>query len=177
MLAEVHMEDCRVTKSNLIGRVGFGLSHVASHALDEGRYSVAWGSVGIVQACLESCLRYTAEREQFGARLVDQQLVRRMLTDMITSSRAAKLLCLEAGYLKDASHPGALGATLIAKYYASTAAARAANDAVQIHGANGCSRDYPVQRFLRDAKVMEIIEGTTQIQQITIPDYVNLLDF
>ncbi len=176
MLAEVHLEDCRIPKHNLVGRAGFGLSHIAAHALDEGRYSVAWGSAGIVQACLEACLRYTSEREQFGAPLKDQQLVRRMLTDMITSSRAARLLCLEAGYRKDTAHPGAMVSTLIAKYYASTAATKVANDAVQLHGANGCSRDYSVQRFLRDAKVMEIIEGSTQIQQITIPEYANLLD-
>jgi alkylation response protein AidB-like acyl-CoA dehydrogenase len=176
MLAEVRMEDCRIPSENLVGRVGFGVSHVASHALDEGRYSVAWGCVGIAEACQSACLRYTAEREQFGAPLKDHQLIRRMLTEMITNTRAAKLLCYQAGYHKDTGDPGAMLSTLIAKYFASVSAARAANDAVQIHGANGCSDQYPVQRYMRDAKIMEIIEGSTQIQQITIPEH-NHADF
>ena len=88
---------------------------------------------------------------------------------MIVDVRAARLLCLRSGWLRDAGDPGAFMETMAAKYFASRLAARAANDAVQIHGANGCSEDYPVGRYLRDAKVMEIIEGSTQIQQITLP--------
>lgn len=169
MLAEVHFEGCRVPREHLVGRVGFGVSHVVAAALEQGRYSVAWGSVGIVQSCLDASLRYARERRQFGAPLFDHQLIRAMLADMITRARAARLLCLRAGYLRDQGDPGAFMETMVAKYFASTAAAQAAADAVQIHGANGCSEDYPVARYLRDSKVMEIIEGSTQIQQITIP--------
>ena len=169
MLAELFFEGCRIPKGHLVGRVGFGVSHVAAAALEQGRYSVAWGSVGLAQACLDACRTYTAERRQFGAPLSDHQLIRRMLTDMIVEVRAARLLCLRAGGLREAGNPGAFMETMAAKYFASRAAVRAANDAVQIHGANGCSEDYPVSRYLRDAKVMEIIEGSTQIQQITIP--------
>lgn len=168
MLAELRFEGCRVPRENLVGREGFGLSHVASTALDYGRYTVAWGCVGIAQACLEASLRYAEGRRQFGVALREHQLVRQMLTDMITNVRAARLLCQRAGQLKDANAPEAVLETFIAKYFASTAATKIAGDAVQIHGANGCSGDYPVQRYLRDAKVMEIIEGSTQIQQITI---------
>jgi glutaryl-CoA dehydrogenase (non-decarboxylating) len=171
MLAELHMEDCRVPKENLLGRVGFGFSHVASSALDYGRYSVAWGCVGIAQACLEACLRYTDERQQFGAYLKDHQLIQQMITDMITNVKAARLLCYQAGFLKEAGDPRAVMETSIAKYFASKAAVQASSAAVQIHGANGCSSAYPVQRYLRDAKIMEIIEGSTQIQQITIARY------
>ena len=173
MLAEIFFEDCRIPKESLVGRIGFGISHVASAALEQGRYSVAWGSVGIAQACLDACRKYTAERKQFGVPLADHQLIRALLADMITEVRAARLLCLRAGYLRDLGDPGASAETMVAKYFASTLAVRAANDAVQIHGANGMSEEYPIFRYLRDSKVVEIIEGSTQIQQITIP----LFDF
>ncbi|HTG36589.1 MAG TPA: acyl-CoA dehydrogenase family protein [Thermoanaerobaculia bacterium] len=169
MLAEIFFEGCRVPKENLLGRPGFGVSHVISAALEHGRYSVAWGSVGLGQACLDASRTYAAGRRQFGAPIADHQLIRRMLTNMIVEVRAARLLCLRAGWLRDAGDPGASGEIMVAKYYASTMATRAANDAVQIHGANGCSEEYPVGRYLRDSRVMEIIEGSTQIQQITIP--------
>lgn len=173
MLAELFLDECRIPKANLLGRVGFGISHVASAALEQGRYSVAWGSVGIAQACLDACRQYAAERKQFGVPLADHQLIRALLTDMIVDVRAARLLCLRAGWLRENGDPGAPAETMAAKYYASRVATRAANDAVQIHGANGLSEEYPIERYLRDSKVTEIIEGSTQIQQITIP----LFDF
>jgi len=170
MLAELHLDGCTIPKGQLIGGKGFGLV-VATAALDIGRYSVAWGCVGIAQACLEAVLRYTSEREQFGVLLREHQLIQQMVTDMLTNVKAARLLCAQAGYLKDSGDPGTIMETWIAKYFASTSAVKIANDAVQIHGANGCSADYPVQRYLRDAKIMEIIEGSNQIQQITIAQY------
>ncbi len=169
MLAEVFLDGCRVPKGNLIGRPGFGLSAVVSAALEHGRYSVAWGSVGVGQACLDASRAYAAGRRQGGGPIADHQLIRRMLTNMIVEVRAARLLCLRAGWLRDQGDPGASGEIMVAKYYASTMATRAAADAVQIHGANGCSEEYPVGRYLRDSRVLEIIEGSTQIQQITIP--------
>lgn len=171
MTASVHFEDCRIPAENVVGRVGLGFSHVASVALDLGRYTVAWGAVGILEACVEACVKYTSMREQFGVALKEHQLVQRLVTDMYTNHKAARLLCLEAGRLRDAKDPGTFAATSIAKYFASTAAVRAADDAVQLHGANGCSSDYPLQRYLGDAKILEIIEGSTQIQQITIAKY------
>ena len=169
LLAEIFFAGCRVPKENLIGKPGFGVSAVMSTALDHGRYSVAWGAVGLAQACLDASRAYAAERRQFGVPIADHQLVRRMLTNMIAEVRAARLLCLRAGWLRDTRDPGATGEIWVAKYFASTMATRAALDAVQIHGANGCSEDYPVERYLRDSRVLEIIEGSTQIQQITIP--------
>lgn len=168
MLAELHLRDCRVPKENLIGGRGFGLASVATSALDIGRYSVACGCVGIIQACLDASLHYTSERKQFGTYLKDHQLIQQMITDMITNAEAARLLCYQAGYQKDVGNPSTIMETWIAKYFASVAASKAASDAMQIHGANGCSNDYSVQRYWRDARVMEIIEGSTQIQQITI---------
>ncbi|HEY3571117.1 MAG TPA: acyl-CoA dehydrogenase family protein [Thermoanaerobaculia bacterium] len=169
MLAEIFFEGVRVPKENLIGKPGFGVSAVMSTALDHGRYSVAWGAVGLAQACLDASRAYATERRQFGVPIADHQLIRRMLTNMIAEVRAARLLCLRAGWLRDTRDPGATSEIWVAKYYASTMATRAALDAVQIHGAYGCSEDYPVERYLRDSRVLEIIEGSTQIQQITIP--------
>ena len=168
MLAELELKDCRIPTKNMLAGVGFGIMAVAMSALDIGRYSVAWGSVGIGQACLEACLDYTQVREQFGQPLNKFQLIQQMVTNMITHVKAARLLCLQSGYALENQQPNATNDILIAKYFASKTAMEVATDAVQIHGANGCSSDYPVQRFLRDAKVMEIIEGSHQMQQIMI---------
>jgi alkylation response protein AidB-like acyl-CoA dehydrogenase len=140
-------------------------------ALTLGRYSVACGAVGVGQACLEASRRYAAERRQFGRPLLDHQLVQRMLSDMITDVQAARLLARQAGSLLDAGDPRAVVETMVAKYFASRAAARCASDAVQIHGANGCGDSYPVARHFRDTKVMEIIEGSTEIQQAMIAQH------
>lgn len=168
MLAELELNDCRVPAGNMLAGVGFGIIAVALSALDIGRYSVAWGCVGIARACLEASLAYTQEREQFGQPLNKFQLIQQMITNMVTNVRAARLLCLQAGYVLENRPANATNDILIAKYFASKAAMEIAGDAVQIHGANGCSSDYPLQRYLRDAKVMEIIEGSHQMQQIMI---------
>ncbi len=169
LLAELKLEQCRIPRRYLVGKAGFGLSHVVSGVLDHGRYSVAWGCVGIAQACLDASLSYTTDRRQFGAAIREHQLVQRRLTEMIANTRAARLLCYHAGHLREIADPGAMAETMVAKYFASQVAVKAANDAVQLHGANGLTEQYSVARYLRDAKVMEVIEGSTEIQQITIP--------
>lgn len=171
LLANLRFEDCRVPKKNMVGKPGFGFTMVASEALNHGRYSVAWGCVGLHRACLEASVAYTAARRQFGSEIRKHQLVRRKITDMMTSLRCAELLCLHAGELKDRRDPRAVAETMMAKYHASTSLVRAADDAVQLHGANGVSDEYPVARYYRDAKIMEIIEGSTQILQTIIAKY------
>jgi glutaryl-CoA dehydrogenase (non-decarboxylating) len=171
LLAELFFEGCFVPEWRRVGRVGFGLSHVVATALDHGRYSVAWGSVGIAQACLDACLDYSAKRVQGGAVLAEHQLVRRRLAEMIARTEAARLLCCRAGTLRAERDPAAVSQTMIAKYFASQAAVASANDAVHLHGANGLSTSFPLERYLRDAKVAEIIEGSTEIQQLAIPRY------
>ncbi len=171
MVAKLTMRNCRIPKHNIVGRPGMGLAYVAGVALDHGRYSVAWGCVGILQACLDDSLSYTSDRHQFGEPLRSFQLIQQMVTDIATNARAARLLCLQAGYLRDQKHPRAIMETSIAKYFAARAAAQAATDTVQMHGANGCSADYSAQRYLRDAKIMEIIEGSNQMHQVNIADY------
>lgn len=170
MVAELFLEDCQLPAQNMLGGRGFGMASIASSALDIGRYCVAWGSVGIIRACLEDSLNYSNQRQQFGTYIRQHQLIQQMLSEMITNLSAARLLCLQAGYTKDQGDPSTVMQTFIAKYFASVKAVQSANDAVQIHGANGCSSEYSVQRYMRDARVMEIIEGSTQIQQITIAD-------
>lgn len=170
MVAEVVLHRVAVAADALLGPNGFGRGTVLASTLDIGRYSVACGCVGIMQACLEACVSYTAQRRADAGLLRDLQLVRRMISDLVTNTRAARLLCEQAGRLKDAGDPATIMATWVAKYFASTAAVRAASDAVQIHGANGCGGEFPVARYYRDAKVMEIIEGSTELQQVTIAD-------
>jgi alkylation response protein AidB-like acyl-CoA dehydrogenase len=170
MLAEIKLDDCEIPAANIIGRAGFGVASVMSTALGLGRYSVAWGCVGIAQACLEASVKYTSDRTQSGKLLKEHQLIRQMISDMVVNINAGRLLCSRAGSLKEAGDPCEVMETLIAKYFTSRAAMKSASDAVQIHGANGCGDQYPAQRYMRDAKIMEIIEGSNQIQQILIAD-------
>ncbi|MEO5330690.1 MAG: acyl-CoA dehydrogenase family protein [Magnetococcus sp. YQC-5] len=174
MLASLSMVECVVPEENMVGRPGFGFSHVAGAALDHGRFCVGCGCVGLARACLEASLEYTDQRKQFGVALREHALIQRMIADMITHIEAARMLCLHAGRMKDDRNPRSIMATSTAKYFASTMAARTASDAVQIHGANGCGQDFSVQRHFRDAKIMEIIEGSNQIQQTIIAKYGHL---
>ncbi|MGZ4432664.1 MAG: acyl-CoA dehydrogenase family protein [Trebonia sp.] len=170
MLATVRLRGAEVGPEALLGPVSFVSGMVLIGMLDIGRFSVAAGSLGIVEACLATSSAYTSARTVSGARLRDLQLIRAKISDMVTDAAAGRLLVDQAGRLKDAGDPRTIMATWIAKYFTSTAAARHASAAVQIHGANGCGPDYPVARYYRDAKVMEIIEGSTEIQQLTIAD-------
>jgi len=171
MIASVKFNNCRVPGRNLIGPMGMGIKFVAHSTLDHGRFSVACGSTGITQACLDACLDYSQRRKQGEGKLKDYQLIRRKLTDMLTQLSTSRMLCYKAAYLRDEGDPNAIMETSLAKYHASSVAMLAARDAVHIHGANGCSAQYPVNRYLRDATVMGIIEGSHEIQQMVLADY------
>jgi glutaryl-CoA dehydrogenase (non-decarboxylating) len=168
MLAELHLDNCLIPKDNLIGQIGTGLTHVALNSLDYGRYTVACGCVGLGQACLEQSVKYARKRKQFGAALRENQLIQKMITEMTVSVKAARLLCYQAGYLKDMMDPDSIMETWTAKYFASKMVNQVANDAVQIHGANGCHSGFPVERYLRDARINEIIEGSSQMHEMLI---------
>jgi alkylation response protein AidB-like acyl-CoA dehydrogenase len=170
MLATVRLRDVEVGGDALVGPASAMAGMVLTGMLDIGRFSVAAGCVGIVQACLDACTSYTSRRTVAGTRLRDLQLIRAKVSNMVTDVVAARLLLERAARLKDTGHPETIMATWIAKYFASVAAARHASEAVQIHGANGCGPHYPVARLYRDAKVMEIIEASTELQQLTIAD-------
>lgn len=171
LLAELRFNGVRVDKSHQIGALGAGFNFVANMAIDHGRFSVAWGCVGIIRACLDASLAYTSNQNRGSQRLSDHQLVRRLLSDMLVSYRAAREVCLHAARLRWRRDPRAANETSLAKYLASTSAVKAASDALHLHGADGCSPDFPVARWLRDANVMTIIEGTSEIHQIALANY------
>jgi hypothetical protein len=170
MAAEIRLDRCRVGPGNLLGREGVGFVQIVNTALDNGRFSVACGALGIAKACLEESIAYVKTRKQFGQYLKDHQLIKRKITRMIAGVKAADLLCREAARLRDARNPNSIIQTTLAKYYTAGVVNDVASEAVQIHGALGCHAGLPVERYFRDARIMEIIEGTPEIQQILIAD-------
>jgi alkylation response protein AidB-like acyl-CoA dehydrogenase len=163
MMAHLIFEDCRLPATALVGRPGFGLSHIAQTALDHGRYSVAWGAVGIADAALDAARRFSRDRKTFGSALADHPLVRAHLVRMAAGAHAARLMCLDAGQRRAQRDPEALTQTMLAKYFASKVAVESANLAVQLHGARGLLEGSVPERLLRDAKVTEIIEGSSEM--------------
>ena len=168
MLAELFFDNCRIPKANLLGSIGMGLSYIAQTALDEGRYTTAWGCVGLGQACLDAARQYAQERKQFDRALEEYRLIQKMITEMIVHVKSARELCFYAGELRQQKDPAYIAETLVAKYAASKMAVFVSNHALQILGAAGFAETYPVERYYRDAKVMEIIEGTSQMHEILI---------
>ena len=163
---ELFFDDVRVPDSARLGEEGDGLK-VALSALDNGRISLAAGCVGIGRGCLDACVAYTREREQFGKKIASHQLVQELIAEIAVDTDAARLLTWRAAALADAGQRHTLESS-IAKYYASEAAVRSANAAVQVHGGYGYVDEYPVGRFLRDARVTTLYEGTSQIQKLII---------
>ena len=164
--AELSLDGVEVPDEALMGEVGDGFK-VAMSALDSGRFSVAAGCVGICQGCVDASVAYSKERKQFDRPIASFQLVQAMLADMIVDTHASRGLVWHAGYLKDAGKPNTTE-TSIAKLYATEAAVRSANTAIQVHGGSGYVDDHPVERYLRDARVTTLYEGTSQIQKLII---------
>ncbi len=164
--AELSLDGVRVPASALVGAEGQGFA-VAMYSLDKGRVSVAAGCVGIVRGCLEAAVEYATQRQQFGKPLAAFQMVQDMIADISVDADAARLLVWRAADLIDRGEPFGVQASK-AKYFASEAAVRAANLAVQVYGGYGYVDEYPVQKYLRDARVMTLYEGTSQIQKLLI---------
>ena len=150
----------------MLGEIGDGFK-VAMSALDNGRYSVAAGCVGICDGCVDASVAYAKERKQFGVPLARFQLVQEMIADMILKRDASRMLVYRAGVLKDEGKPNTTE-TSVAKLYATESAVECANLAIQVHGGAGYVDDYPVERYLRDARVTTLYEGTSQIQKLII---------
>jgi alkylation response protein AidB-like acyl-CoA dehydrogenase len=163
---ELFLEDVRVPDSYRLGEEGKGFK-VAMSALDTGRMSLAAGSVGIAQGALEASVSYSQERTQFSRPIARFQLVQELIADMAVETEAARLLTWKVAALADAGKPHTLESS-VAKYYASEVAVRAANAAVQVHGGYGYVDEYPVGKYLRDARVATLYEGTSQIQKLII---------
>ena len=164
--AELVLDGVRVPGGNVLGGEGQGFK-VAMSALDNGRISLGAGCVGIAQGCLDACVDYARERTQFGRPIASFQLVQELIADIGVESRAARLLVWQAAALADRGERHTVESS-VAKYYASEAAVRAANAAVQVHGGYGYIDEYPAGKYLRDARVTTLYEGTSQIQKLII---------
>lgn len=159
-------QDCKIPKENLIKEEGFGMKF-ALKTLDGGRIGIAAQALGIAQASLEAAVTYSKERKAFDHPIADFQAIQFKIADMATAVEAARQLTLKAARMKDAGQNyGTMAA--MAKLYASKVAVNAALEAIQIHGGYGYIREYKVERFLRDAKITEIYEGTSEIQRVVI---------
>ena len=164
--AQLYLSDVRVPADARLGAEGGGFG-IAMGALDRGRMSVAAGCVGIVQGCLDASVTYAQERRQFGRPIASFQLVQEMIAEMAVDADAGRLLVWQVVDLIERGEPFGTAASK-AKYFASEAAVRAANNAIQVFGGYGYIDEYPVAKFLRDARVMTLYEGTSQIQKLLI---------
>ncbi|ABL83790.1 MULTISPECIES: acyl-CoA dehydrogenase family protein [unclassified Nocardioides] len=164
--AELSFDNVRVPADAMLGAEGEGFK-IAMHSLDKGRVSVGAGCVGIIQGCLEAVVDYSVQRRQFGRQLASFQLIQDMIAEISVEADAARLLVWRAADLIERDQPFGTEASK-AKYFASEAAVRAANLAIQAFGGYGYVDEYPVQKYMRDARVMTLYEGTSQIQKLLI---------
>ena len=165
----INLEDVRVPVENRIGEEGEGFL-IAMSAIDQGRYTVAAGAVGLAQACLDASLRYAHERHTFGEEIGRHQLVKQMIANMAKGIEVGRLLVFQAGWLKNRGLRNTRE-TSVAKWHATEHSVQAALDAIQIHGASGYSNEFPVERYLRNAKAAVIYEGTSQLHTLIQADY------
>src|SRR5712692_2754184 len=163
------MEEVEVPAENLVGKPGEGFK-IAMFALDQGRFTVAAGATGLIRACRDASVKYAKDRKTFGVEIGQHQLVKEMIAQMESDYQAARLLWLRAAWLKNVGRRNTRE-TGLAKWFATVASERAAADAVQVHGANGYSDEYPVGRFYRNAKGAVIYEGTREIHKLMQADY------
>ncbi len=164
--ASVVFEDCSVPRQNLLGSEGEGFTQ-AMKILDGGRISIAALSVGIAQGAFEAAVKYAKERHQFGQPIAEFQAIQFKLADMATQIEAARLLTLQAAFLKDAGKR-VTKESAMAKLYASETAVRVSEESIQIHGGYGYTKDYPAEKYWRDSKLCTIGEGTSEIQRMVI---------
>lgn len=164
--AELIFDNCRISDANRLGEVGDGFKQ-ALKILDGGRISIAALSLGIAKGAYKAAKKYAMERHQFGQRIADFQAINFKLAEMATEIEASELLIQKASYLKN-NHKEMTTAGAMAKYYASEACVKIANDAVQIFGGYGYTKDFPAEKFYRDSKLCTIGEGTTEIQKLVI---------
>lgn len=163
---ELIFENCRIPKENLLGKIGEGFK-IAMWTLDGGRIGIASQALGIAQGAMDETVKYTKERKQFGKSISQFQNTQFQLADMETKVEASRLLVYKAASLKDAGQPYSVAAAM-AKLFAAETAMEVTTKAVQLHGGYGYTREYPVERMMRDAKITEIYEGTSEVQRMVI---------
>ena len=169
---ELIFENCRIPKENLLGKEGQGFK-IAMQTLGGGRIGIASQAIGIAQGAIDECVKYVMERKQFGKKIGQMQNTQFELADMATKAEAAKLLVYEAAAEKDAGRPYS-HLSAMAKYFAGSMASDITRRCVQLFGGYGYTRDYPVERMMRDAKITEIYEGTSEVQKIVIANWMKL---
>jgi alkylation response protein AidB-like acyl-CoA dehydrogenase len=165
-VSSIRLYDCRVPAENLLGGEGHGMK-IGLAALNAGRIGIGAQALGIAQAAMEEGIRYSKQRRQFGVPISKHQAIQTMIADMATEVDAARLLVYRAAAVRDSGRPFSKEAAM-AKLFASETASKVADMAVQIHGGYGYSKDYPVERFYRDARITRIYEGTSEIHRIVI---------
>ena len=165
-------ENCRIPKENLLGKVGQGFK-IAMQTLDGGRIGIASQALGIMQGAIDECVKYVMERRQFGKKIGQFQNTQFELADMATKAEAAKLLVYEAAATKDAGQPYS-HLSAMCKYFAGSTASDITRRCLQLFGGYGYTRDYPVERMMRDAKITEIYEGTSKVQKMVISSWMKL---
>jgi glutaryl-CoA dehydrogenase (non-decarboxylating) len=161
---ELFFSNVQVPAENLVGAEGEGFK-IAMHSLDQGRFTVAAGAVGVIRACLEASVKYANERKTFGKRIGEHQFVQDMIADMVLGYETSRLLVMQAAEAKDRGVRNTRE-TSLAKWHATESAFKAANLAIQVHGAYGYSAEYPVERYFRNSRAPIIYEGTTQIHKM-----------
>jgi glutaryl-CoA dehydrogenase (non-decarboxylating) len=166
---EVYLDDVRVPAENRVGEEGEGFT-IAMSAIDQGRFTVASGAVGLAQACLDASVKYAHERKTFGEEIGRHQLVKQMIARMGAGIEAGRLLCRQAAWLKNRGLRNTRE-TSLAKWFCTDHAVQSALDAIQVHGAYGYSSEYPVERYLRNSKAAVIYEGTSQLHTLIQADY------
>ena len=165
----IDMDDVRVPLDHRIGEEGEGFL-IAMSAIDQGRYTVAAGAVGLAQACVDASVRYAHERQTFGEEIGHHQLVKQLIAKMVAGTEMGRLLVWRAGWLKNQGLRNTRE-TSLAKWHATEHAVQSALDAIQVHGANGYSNEFPVERYLRNSKAAVIYEGTSQLHTLIQADY------
>ncbi len=166
----ISFTDVEVPAENLIGNEGEGFK-IAMFCLDQGRYTVAAGSTGLIKACRDACVKYSMERETFGTPIANHQLVKQMIANIEAGYEFSRLLWMKSGWKKNSGEPNTRE-TSMAKWIACREAEKAAAEAVQVHGAYGFSDEYPVERFYRNSKGASIYEGTREVHTLMQADYV-----
>jgi len=171
MVAELYFDNTFVPEENLIASWGVGLNQVAFSALEYGRYTVAWGCVGIAEQSIYLACKYANDRIQFHRKIKDNQLIKKMISEMITEYKASYALCMEAGKSRGKKSPESIVETWIAKYHASKMVNKVVPKAAQILGASSCMANNLIEMFFRDIRMFEIIEGTSQMHELFIADW------
>ncbi len=170
-ISQIEFSNVVVPKSKILCGEGNGLNYVVSTALDFGRYSISWGGIAIAQAALESMVTYSRKREQFGEKIYKLDAIQHMIGESTAKLHASRALCEKVANMRDQNNSNSIMETNIAKYITSKTAMEIANYAVQVHGGNGCWEEYPVEKLFREARILEIIEGTSQVQEKLIASY------